>query len=94
MPAVTNISDQISASNTVVQSQVTSNAYMVTEIHENIQHKSVHATIEFAPFTTDDDGFTSGSGTRVVCVWEGDSYDTVRDSWTNSDLIAKVTTLI
>jgi len=80
------IADQVTA-NTTVQTTVTSTGYMVTEIHEDVRNKSVHATVEFAPFTR-------GSRRKTIAVWEGTAYEAVRDTWTNADLLAKVATLV
>ena len=79
----------------VLQERVTSNEFRITEIVESVQQRFVRVDVELGPFTevSRSDGKTEqrGSGRRAVQVWSGDEYDAIRDTWTNTDLLAAVT---
>jgi hypothetical protein len=90
------IGDTLTAGSTIViQTAVSTNEFVVREVHESIQNRFVRAEIELGPFTTETRGDntteTRGSSRRGVTVWENEAYDAVRDTWTNPDLIAAVT---
>lgn len=72
--------------------------FVVRQIQENIQQRRVQVEIELGPFTTETfpDGReeTRGSGGRGVTVWEGDAYDAVRDTWSNADLMTRLTAIL
>lgn len=72
--------------------------FQIREIQEEIQNRRVHVRVELGPFTTETrpNGETEvrGSGMRGVTVWENEAYDAIRDTWTNADLIAKVTEIL
>jgi hypothetical protein len=78
----------------VLQERVTTNEFVVTEIHENIRNRFVRVEVELGPFTTETrpngETETRGSGRRGVIVWDNAAYDAVRDTWTNSDLMTLV----
>ena len=83
----------------VLSERVVTSEFRITDIHESIQNRFVRAEIEIGPFVTETrpDGSTSGtrgSSRRGVTVWENEAYDAVRDTWTNADLMARVTELI
>jgi hypothetical protein len=93
------IGDTLTASGTIViQTAVSTNEFVVREVHESIQNRFVRAEIELGPFTTETRGDgsteTRGSSRRGVTVWENEAYDAIRDTWVNADLIAAVTALL
>jgi len=93
------IADTLTASGTIViQQAVSTNEFIVREVHESIQNRSVRAEIELGPFTTETrpngETETRGSSRRGVTVWENEAYDAIRDTWVNGDLIAAVTALL
>jgi hypothetical protein len=98
--ATTTIADaQTLSTEIVLQPQVVSNNYMVVEIHESIKDRFVRAEVEMGPFVTETrpDGSTqvrSTGGRRGINVWSNESYDAIRDTWTNRDLLANVAILI
>jgi hypothetical protein len=95
----TTIVDTLSLDTEIVLSErrVTTE-FVIRQIQENIQQRRVQVEIELGPFTTETypDGReeTRGSGGRGVTVWEGADYDAVRDSWTNADLMTRLTALL
>lgn len=92
MPAINET--QGIASEIVLQERLTTNEFVVVEIHENIRDRNVRAEVELGPFTTDTrpNGQTQvrGSSRRGIMVWNGGEYDAIRDTWANSDLLAAV----
>lgn len=78
----------------VLQERVTTTDYKIREIHENIQNRFVHVDLELGPFIQEERPsgqiITRGTSNRRLTVWENDAYDAIRDTWTNSDLIAAV----
>lgn len=90
------IADQQAITGEIVLSErVTTNEFMITEIHENIRDRFVRAEIELGPFITEDRGgqnYVRGSSRRGIVVWENAAYDAVRDTWRNEDLIAVIKT--
>lgn len=72
--------------------------FKIREIQEEIENRRVHVRIELGPFITKErpngETETRGTSTRGVNVWENDEYDAIRDTWTNADLIAKVTSIL
>jgi hypothetical protein len=72
--------------------------FVIRQVQEDIRNRRVHAEIELGPFTTETypDGReeTRGSGGRGVTVWEGVDYDAVRDTWTNADLMTRLTEIL
>jgi hypothetical protein len=94
MPA--NITDVQSVSTELVlQERVTTNEFTIVEIQESIRNRVVRVDVELGPFvtTTRPTGQTEtrGSGRKTVVAWENEEYDTVRDTWTNVDLMAVIT---
>ena len=95
----TTIVDTLSLDTEIVLSErrVTTE-FVIRQIQENIQQRRVQVEIELGPFTTETfpDGReeTRGSGGRGVTVWEGADYDAVRDTWTNADLMTRLTALL
>lgn len=82
------------ANEIVLQERLTTNEFVVVEIHENIRDRNVRVELELGPFTTETrpngQTFTRGSSRRGINVWNGDEYDAIRDTWANSDLLAAV----
>lgn len=85
----------------VLSERVVTTDYRVTEIREHITERYVQVQIELGPFTTVNRGTednpvmeTNGTGRRNINVWSGDEYDAIRDTWTNTDLLAAVATKI
>lgn len=69
----------------VLTERIVTTEWKVTEIHESIENRSVRVNVELGPFV---DG--RGSSRRGFTVWENEEYDTIRDTWTNADLLTKV----
>lgn len=78
----------------VLQERVTTNEFIISEIHESIRNRFVRVDVELGPFTSDTrpNGQTEvrGSGRRGIVAWDNEDYDAVRDTWTNVDLMAVV----
>jgi len=72
--------------------------FRIVEVHESIQNRFVRVEVDLGPFVTEErpNGETEirGSGRRGVLVWDRESYDAVRDTWTNADLMAAVKTAL
>lgn len=68
--------------------------FRVVEVHESIQNRFVRAEVELGPFTTEErpngEVEIRGSSRRGVLVWDRESYDQIRDTWTNTDLMAAI----
>lgn len=68
--------------------------FRVLEVQESIQNRFVRAEVELGPFTTEErpngEIEIRGTGRRGVVVWDRESYDQIRDTWTNADLMAAV----
>jgi hypothetical protein len=82
-------------SEVVLTERVTTTEFRIVEIHESIQNRNVHVDVELGPFITETmpngETIVRGSSRRGVRVWNNESYDAVRDTWRNEDLIAAVT---
>lgn len=78
----------------VIQKKVVSTEFKIVGIRESLQDRYVQAEVELGPFTTDQNGRTSGTSLRGVNVWAGDEYDQIRDTWRNEDLIAAVKSIL
>jgi hypothetical protein len=95
----TTILDTLTVANEIVLSErrVTTE-FIIRQVQEDIRNRRVQVEIELGPFTTETfpDGReeTRGSAGRGVTVWEGVDYDAVRDTWTNADLMTRVTELL
>lgn len=95
-----NIADTQALQNEIVlQPQITSNGYIIVEVHESIRNRFVRAEIEMSPFETQTlpDGTTQTrgiGGRRGITVWQNEEYDAIRDTWKNADLIANVAILM
>ena len=80
----------------VIQQAISTTDYRIVEIIESIQNRFVRVEIELGPFTSEErpDGQTilRGSSRRGLIVWENESYDEVRDTWRNEDLMTVVAT--
>ena len=93
------ITNSQTATNEIVLSErVVTTDYKIVQIQESIQNRFVEVQIELGPFVTEDgpggSTQTSGSGRRNIRVWQDTEYDDIRDTWTNADLIAKVTSIL
>lgn len=86
------------SSEIVLSERRVTNEFLIVEIQEHIKQRFVRAEIELGPFTTETrpDGSTETRGTsrRGMVVWENTNYDAVRDTWSNADLIAQVTSIL
>lgn len=94
MPAAINI--VATSSNEIVLSerQVTSE-WRVRQITEDVKDRIVRVNVELGPFVLDqhDPSLSHGTGgSRNIIAWENEGYDAVRDTWTNADLLAVVST--
>lgn len=78
----------------VVQERITTSEFLIQEIVESIEQRSVHVRVQLGPFVdeTMPGGkiLRRGASIRMINAWNGDDYDAVRDTWTNADLIAVV----
>lgn len=86
---------QAVAAEIVLQERVTTTEFRVLEIHESVPQRFVRAEIELGPFVTSESGpggqtETRGSRRMGVDVWNGVEYDTIRDTWTNADLLLAI----
>ena len=89
---------QTSGSEIVLSERVVTTEYRIAQIHEDVIDRRVQVEVELGPFVTENIGPEGSGETRVratggrrgVLVWEGDEYESIRDSWTNTDLIAAV----
>lgn len=79
----------------VLSERVVTTEFRIMEIHESVRNRHVRVEVELGPFVTEErpNGETTvrGSGRRGVDVWSGEEYDSIRDSWSNVDLLAAVT---
>lgn len=89
---------QTSGSEIVLSERKVTTEYRIVQIREDIFDRRVEVEVELGPFVTEtigpeDSGLTQVRGTggrRGIQVWQGDEYESIRDSWTNADLIAAV----
>lgn len=92
MPAITDT--QSLETEIVLTERRATTEFRVVEIHESIQNRYVRAAVDLGPFVTTErpDGSTEtqGSSRRGVTVWDRESYDEIRDTWTNADLMVAV----
>jgi hypothetical protein len=96
---MTTIGDTLTAESTIViQQALSTNEFIVREVHESIQNRFVRAEIELGPFVTEErpngETDTRGSSRRGITVWENEAYDAIRDTWTNPDLIVAIKALL
>ena len=96
---MTTIADTLTAESTIViQQALSTNEFIVCEVHESIQNRFVRAEIELGPFVTEErpngETDTRGSSRRGITVWENEAYDAIRDTWTNPDLIVAIKALL
>jgi hypothetical protein len=95
MPATTIIDPITSPTEIVISERRVSTEFRILEIHEHITDRRVNVEIEFGPFIEEtgpgDFSRIRGSGRRGFTVWEGDEYDSIRDTWNNQDLMQAVT---
>ena len=96
---MTTIADTLTAESTIViQQALSTNEFIVREVHESIQNRFVRAEIELGPFVTEErpngETDTRGSSRRGITVWENEAYDAIRDTWTNPDLIVAIKALL
>jgi len=95
---MTIISTQSLTNEVVLSERQVTNEFRIREIQEEIENRKVHVRVELGPFITEErpngETETRGSSTRGVTVWENEAYDAIRDTWTNADLIAKVTSIL
>jgi hypothetical protein len=87
---------QVASAEIVITERIATTEYKIREIHEDIQNRRVRATVDLGPFIPPTGPLDTerASGSRYLLVWENDEYDTVRDTWTNADLIARVQVLM
>jgi hypothetical protein len=82
----------------VLSERVTTNEFVIREIHENIQNRRVQVEIELGPFVTEEfpngETQTRGSSRRGITAWENEAYDAVRDTWRNEDLMVRVSEIL
>ena len=82
----------------VLSERRVTNEFKIREIQEEIENRRVHVRVELGPFITEEspngETQTRGSSTRGLNVWENEAYDTIRDTWNNADLIARVTEIM
>lgn len=69
--------------------------FRITEVHESIVSRFVRVEIEMGPFVSyeDPNGTTrleGAGGRRSLIVWDNETYDAIRDTWTNTDLLSVV----
>jgi hypothetical protein len=92
MPAITDTQSLLSE--IVLTERRVTTEFRILEVHESIQNRFVRAEVELGPFETverpNGQTETRGSSRHGVNVWDGDAYDTIRDTWTNTDLMAEV----
>ena len=85
-------------SEVVLSERRVTNEFKIREIQEEIENRRVHVRVELGPFITEErpngETETRGSSTRGINVWENEAYDTIRDTWNNADLIARVTEIM
>lgn len=78
----------------VLSERVTTTEFKIVEIQESVFQRYVRVEFELGPFTTvqmpNGTEVTRGSSRRGLTVWENDEYDTVRDTWDNTELINAV----
>lgn len=95
MPAISEI--QTTTDEVVVTERVVTNNFIVRAIQENVEYRSVVVELEVGPFV-DAPGplgptgpTTVSRGTRrLITVWSGTEYDVVRDTWSNTELLAAI----
>ena len=96
MPAI--LDTQTISGEIVLSERRVTSEFRIIEIHESIQNRSVRAEIELGPFVQENmpggDIRVSGSSRRGVNVWNNEQYDAIRDTWTNTDLMAEITQLL
>ena len=82
----------------VLTERIATTEFKIVEVHEYIDQQEVRAEVELGPFTTEEgpggSTRTRGSSRRGLTVWRGDDYVSIRDSWSNADLIAAVTQIL
>lgn len=91
-------STQTTNTEIVLSERKVTTEYRIIQIRESIIDRQVEVNLELGPFVTENFGPEDSGETRIVAtggrrgltVWEGDEYDSIRDSWTNTDLIAAV----
>lgn len=92
MPAINDL--QGISTEIVLQERVTTTEFKIVEIHENIRERNVRVEVELGPFVSDTrpNGETvlRGSSRRGVNVWSNAEYDAIRDTWSNTELLAAV----
>lgn len=75
----------------VLTERVVTTEYKIIEIHESISDRRVTVSVELGPFTVGPAPQSlRGSSTRRIVIWENEAYDTIRDTWTNADLMLVV----
>lgn len=69
--------------------------FRITEVHESIVGRFVRIEIEMGPFVSYEDPngavrIEGEGGRRGLTVWDNETYDAIRDTWTNADLLSVV----
>jgi hypothetical protein len=92
------VDTQVLSSEVVLSERSVTTEFKIIEIQEEIDNRKVTVRIELGPFVTEERpngrNDVRGSGRRGITVWENEAYDLVRDTWTNTDLITRVTELM
>lgn len=97
MPTIVDV--QTMTGELVLQERRTTSDFLITQINENVVDRKVQVEVELGPFTSvvGDNGTTvqRGQGGRhLIQVWQGDQYDSIRDSWDNAALMAAVKAIL
>lgn len=95
---MTIVSTQTLDGEIVLTERKVTNEYRIVMIREFVVDRRVEVEVELGPFVTETFGpendprteVRAEGGRRGLRVWEGDEYESIRDSWTNTDLIAAV----
>jgi hypothetical protein len=82
----------------ILSENISSSEFLITAIHEDIKEKTIKVEVEMGPFQIEEmpDGTTTNRGIsqRMLVVWEGSSYDAIKNTWDNVALNAKVSELL
>lgn len=83
----------------VLSERVVTNEYRIIRIDELIVERKVEVTIEIGPFVEEyrnefETIIAAKGGRRRITVWEGETYDAIRDTWRNEDLMAAIAELM
>lgn len=72
--------------------------FKIVEIHEYITLRQVTVIVELGPFVTDTGPdltpILRGVNRRSVIIWDSVEYDAVRDTWSNKELLSKLSEVL